>query len=244
MADEIDQGPPVPPPPWLPERRQPQRARREGITREAIVDAAFSVLERDGAEALSMRRVADELGTGAASLYWHFAGKDELVDAVIEASLAGFDVPEGDPERWKEQLKEVARAFRAGIQKRPYLVTLSLGRWPLGPNALRWTDGVVGIMRAGGLPGDLVALGTWLLTVVVNALAFEELGNRERDGDGPGPEEVAAMVGDYFGTLPPERFPNLVAMKDSFTVVDPDEPFELLIDSFVEGLARRAERGG
>jgi TetR/AcrR family transcriptional regulator, tetracycline repressor protein len=231
----------IPPPPWEAQRKA-TRARREGITREAIVDAAFAVLERDGADALSMRRVADELGTGAASLYWHFAGKDELIDAVIEQAIGEFVVPDADPERWEEQLREVAHDFRASLQRRPYLVKLSLGRWPLGPNALKLTDRVMGILRAGGLPNDMVAMGTWLLTIVVNAFAYEEISNEERQGEGPSPPEIAEMVSSYFGSLPPERFPNLVAMKDEFASGDPDLPFGLLVDLFVDGLAQRAKR--
>ena len=72
--------PDIPPPPWqrLPDRSS--RRRREPISREAIVKAAVDLLDREGLAALSMRRLGDELGAGAASLYWHVGSKDGLLD--------------------------------------------------------------------------------------------------------------------------------------------------------------------
>ena len=77
--------PPVPPPPWqrLPQRRSRRRG-RDPITREQIVETALRLLDRDGLDQLSMRRVADELDTGPASLYWHVGSKDGLLDLLFD----------------------------------------------------------------------------------------------------------------------------------------------------------------
>ena len=100
----------IPPPPWqrLPDRQA--RRRREPISRDAIVAAAVRLLDREGLAALSMRRLADELGAGAASLYWHVGSKDGLLDLVLDEIIGEQQVPDPDPPRWREQLKEVARA--------------------------------------------------------------------------------------------------------------------------------------
>ena len=85
---------------------------REPISREAIVKAAVDLLDREGLAALSMRRLGDELGAGAASLYWHVGSKDGLLDLVLDEIIGEQQVPDPDPARWQEQLKEVARHQR------------------------------------------------------------------------------------------------------------------------------------
>ena len=130
--------PQIPPPPWqrLPDRQA--RRRREPISRDAIVAAAIRLLDREGLAALSMRRLADELGAGAASLYWHVGSKDGLLDLVLDEIIGEGQVPDPDPARWREQLKDVARAQRRASLRHPYLVRISIGRIPMGPNALRY----------------------------------------------------------------------------------------------------------
>ena len=89
----------IPAPPWqrLPDRQT--RRRRDPISREAIVQAAVRLLDTEGLDAFSMRRVADELGTGAASLYWHVGSKDGLLDLVMDQVIGEQRVPEPEPER-------------------------------------------------------------------------------------------------------------------------------------------------
>ena len=100
----------IPAPPWqrLPDRKA--RRRREPISRDAIVAAAIRLLDREGLAALSMRRLADELGAGAASLYWHVGSKDGLLDLVIDELVGEGQVPAPDPAR----LAGPAQGGRAG----------------------------------------------------------------------------------------------------------------------------------
>ena len=71
------------------------------------------MLDAEGLDAVSMRRLAEELDTGPASLYWHVGSKDGLLDLVLDAIIGEQHVPDPEPERWQEQLKEVARTMRA-----------------------------------------------------------------------------------------------------------------------------------
>src|SRR3954468_15902907 len=93
----------------LPADRAERRERKEPLTAERIVDAAMELMKRDGYDNVSMRSLARELDTGAASLYAHVANKDELDQYVIDRISAMLEVPEPDPERWDEQLKDVLR---------------------------------------------------------------------------------------------------------------------------------------
>jgi TetR/AcrR family transcriptional regulator, tetracycline repressor protein len=231
----------VPPPPW---ERVPRRSggkRRDPLTREAIVEAALGVLDAEGLDRFSMRRVADELDTGAASLYWHVGSKDGLLDLIFDEVIGEQEVPDPDPERWQEQLKQVARTMRETILRHRDIVRISIGRVPMGPNALRYSERVLAILRAGGVPDQLAVLGHHLLISVVNGFTMDETGEGgEPPADEPPLEEAAAMAREYIASLPGDQFPNMVAVADHFAITDQDMRFELLLDIFVEGLARRA----
>ena len=236
-------GPEIPPPPWqrLPDR--PARKRREPISREAIVKAAIALLDREGLNALSMRRLGDELGAGAASLYWHVGSKDGLLDLVLDEIIGENETPEPDPARWREQLKEVARVQRRVSLRHPYVVRISIGRIPMGPNALRYSERVLAILRAGGLPPRLAVQGYLLLIATVNGFTVDETGVEDGaapDRDPARLQEAADLARDYIASLPAGMFPNMTGLADEFALADPDERFELLIDIFVDGLARRA----
>ena len=192
--------PQIAPPPWqrLPDR--PGRRRREPISREAIVTAAIRLLDREGLAALSMRRLAEELGTGAASLYWHVGSKDGLLDLVFDELIGEEQVPEADPSRWQEQLKDIARAQRRVSLRHPYLVRISIGRIPMGPNALRFSERVIAILRAGGLPPRLAVQGYLLLISTVNGFTVDETGVQRRRPGRPGRQRPARRPGQSAGS--------------------------------------------
>src|SRR5215813_9521503 len=95
-------------PPWWRERPTGGRSRAP-LSRDAIVEAAVRIVDAEGVDALTIRRLGEELGTGAATLYWHIAGKDELGELVYDRIMGEIQLPEPDPARWDDQLKELAR---------------------------------------------------------------------------------------------------------------------------------------
>jgi TetR/AcrR family transcriptional regulator, tetracycline repressor protein len=239
--------PEIPPPPWQRAPDRPSRRRRDPISREAIVAAAIGLLDREGLAALSMRKLAEELGTGAATLYWHVGSKDGLLDLVMDEIIGEGKVPDPDPPRWQEQLKQVARDQRAAILRHPWVVRVSIGRIPMGPNALRYSERILAILRAGGLPPHLAVQGYLLLIATINGFTIDETGVDDRPADdSPRPiapedlQQVANMARDYIAALPAALFPNMTALADEFAFANPDERFELLLDIFVDGLSRRA----
>jgi AcrR family transcriptional regulator len=117
--------------------------RRDPLNRKAIVAAAIRILDDGGLDGFTMRRVADALDTGPASLYWHVGSKDGLLDLVFDEVIGEQHVPDADPGRWQQQLKDVARAMRATILRHRDIVRISIGRVPMGPNALRYSDRVL-----------------------------------------------------------------------------------------------------
>jgi TetR/AcrR family tetracycline transcriptional repressor len=172
-------------------------------------------------------------------------------------------VPDPDGGHWQEQLKEVARTQRATILRHPYLVRISIGRIPMGPNALRYSERVLAILRAGGLPPRLAVQGYLLMISAVNGFTVDETGVEDgapQDGapqdaapqdaaagrpmDPASQQEAANMARDYIASLPAGQFPTMVSLADEFAFADDDERFEMLIGIFTEGLARRAAAAG
>lgn len=234
-ADEL------PPVPRLPSRSggAPRRTPRERtLSRATIVAAALKIIDTEGLDAMTMRTVAHSLGTGAASLYAHVASKEELLEAVIEQVIG--EVPFGgepDPERWQEQLKEGLRAQRAVFARHGDLARASFARIPLGENALRGTEWAIALMRAGGLPDQVIAYACDLLPLYTMAVAYEE---GVYTGEDTGPQELQEFVAamrDYFAALPPGRYPNTVALAGPLTAGDRDERFEFGLEVLVRGLA-------
>jgi TetR/AcrR family tetracycline transcriptional repressor len=240
--------PQIPPPPWQRAPERPARRRRDPISRDAIVTAAIQLLDREGLAALSMRKLADELGAGAASLYWHVGSKDGLLDLVMDAVIGEGKIPDPEPDRWQEQIKQVARDQRAGILRHPWVVRVSIGRIPMGPNALRYSERILAILRAGGLPPRLAVQGYLLLIATINGFTIDETGVDDSADpaasaaltDPDSRQQAADMARDYIASLPATQFPNMTALADEFALADPDERFNLLIDIFVDGLSRRA----
>ncbi len=230
----------VPDPPW---RRTPARraAPRPPLTRDAIVDAALRVLDTEGLDALSMRRVAEEIGTGAASLYWHVGNKEELLQLVWDRVIGEVDLPAPDPARWQEQIKELARGWRQILKRHRDVARIALGRIPVGPNALRQIEWLLGLLRAAGLPDRTAAFAGDLLALYVDAHGFKEsIGLHSPTGEDIPPEQMLAMMRDYMTSLPPARFPNIVALAGELMAGDADERFEFGLDLLIRGLAAQA----
>jgi AcrR family transcriptional regulator len=251
QAEAAAQDEALPPPPWQRTPARATRRRRDPITQEAIVETALRILDSEGLDGLSMRRIAEELDTGAASLYWHVGSKDGLLDLLFDHVIGEQQVPKPDPERWQEQLKQVARTQRATILRHRDIVAVSLGRIPMGPHALRYSEAVLAILRAGGVPDWLAVAGQQLLIAVVNGFTLDEVS----DGPPPGAQPADGQPADgaaqpspdaasrYIASLPAGQFPNLTVLAKHFTDVDPDERFELLLDIFAGGLAQHAAAG-
>jgi AcrR family transcriptional regulator len=250
MATDVTAGatPAVPPgsgdgelePPWWRTSRRRERA-REPLSREAIVDAAVRVLDAEGLDAVTIRRLAEELGTGSATLYWHITGKDELFELVYDRIMGEIPLPEPDPERWQEQLKVFARdAFRV-LRSHNDAVRLSLGRIPVGPSMLRIIEWSLALLRGAGIPDEIAAYFGDLFGRYLDASVLEEsLASLPGDPE-TSPEERFRMLRDYFGGLPPDRFPNIVALTGALFTGGSDERFELGLDILLRGLEAYVE---
>ena len=155
----------------------------------------------------------------------------------LDQALAELEIPQPDPGRWAGQLAGVARQMRAVIGRHRGIVPCSIGFLPGDGHALRVHERILAIMRAGGLSGSRSAAGLYLLWILVNGFSLEEMQTGAPEPIGP---DLSPEVGQYFASLPSDRFPNLVAAAGEFTKTNDDERFELLIGIFIAGLTERA----
>lgn len=239
-----------PAPPWSREQSAHRtRADRPSLSREAIVKAAVRVIDEEGFDAVSMRRVAQEFGTGAASLYAYVANKDELMDLVLDHVMGESRIadpnPAPDVEDWLEQIRNMVRESYSTLLKHRDIAKVFLGRIPFGPNGLRNVEDLLNLLRAHGLPDYIAAYAGDLIGQYMVGSALEDEMWRERFPDTTEQERSAAMteVGDYLAQLPKDQFPNVTAMsrlmvgEPAGEGPDPMDRFELGLDILVRGLA-------
>jgi AcrR family transcriptional regulator len=223
----------LPPAPGARGRRRPAR---RALTREAIVDAALALLDEGGIEGLNMRALAERLGTGPASLYAHVSGKDELLALLIDKVSSEIPVPVPGEAPWQDQVKDAVRAIRRVLAAHGDLAHASLGNIPTGPNALRVINGFLGVLREAGLPDQVIAFAADILPLYATATAYEESLYAAKDLPDEGAQYVAELR-RYFGALPVDRFPHIVALAEPLTAGEGDARFEFGLDALVRGIA-------
>lgn len=233
----------LPPPPRRVARRRDGPA-RQGLTVEAIVAAGIEVLDEAGAARLSMRRVAERLGTGAASLYAHVSGRDELLELIYDALVGQVPLEEPDPSCWREQLHRLLGALRDVLTSHTDAALAGLGRIPTSPQTVAAAECLVGVLRAGGLSTRVCAFGFDQLTQYVCACALEEGLFRQGVDDLADLERYFADAHAFYAALPPDRFPSLAAIGPDLFGHDADERFAFGLDVLIAGLQAFDTAGG
>jgi AcrR family transcriptional regulator len=208
------------------------------LSREAIVDAALTVLDAEGLDAVTMRRVADELGTGPASLYAHVADKEEMVHLVFDRVLGEVTLPDSiDPDRWDEQLKDLCRSIRSTMRRHQDIARAGLGHIPTGEGALPGMNMLIGLLLAGGVSERVASLSIDILGLYLTATAYEESLDTFPVNDEAESERFHAELNQFFASLPRDRYPYLFALAGPLTDGDGDHRFEFGLDLLVRGIA-------
>ncbi len=224
----------VPPPPW----RIPRKAARQPLSADLVLATALRIVDKEGLDGLSMRRVAQELGTGAASLYAYFASKEELLEQLLDQVISEVELPEIDADRWVEQLKELHTNSRTALLAHRDLARAAQANIPIGPNSLRVTEHALALLRTGGVPDKYAAWAVDKLAMIVVADVVEGAMYQEQGHDA----DDLNRVRDYFAALPADQFPNIVALSGALFEGAGDQRFRFSLDLMVDGLAALAAR--
>jgi AcrR family transcriptional regulator len=218
-------------------RSRRQRPAKPPLSRDAIVAAALDIARTEGVEALSMRRVAQALDTGAASLYVYVADRQELQALVFDAAIGTIELPAVEPDRWREQLKELGRRMvKMMAEDFPGMAVLAMSHIPSGDNAIRSVEVMLTLLKAGGASDQAAAYAGDLLSLYVTAIAYEESLYRTLYKDPEHEQREVALLAERFAALDPQRFPTMAALGPAMTRGDGQERFELGMDVLINGL--------
>jgi len=217
-------------PPW---RSAPRRGRapRPQLSRDVVVAAALKVVETDGGDALTMRRVADEIGVSASALYGYVVNKEELVQLVLEQIIGEASMPQ-DAVGWEDFVRGFAREMLGIFRRHRGVAGLTLGRVPFGPAMLEGGERMLAELRAGGVPDQVAAFVGDLGSLYVGAYAYEE-----DVSPIAAPADFQEQAGQWLKSLPADRFPNTVALADLLVAGTGDDRFEWGLDILVRGIA-------
>jgi len=214
------------------------RVRSGRLDREVVIERALALADTDGLDALTIRRLADELGVTPMALYWHFSNKDELIDALaahLFAQVSLPDTPAGAD--WGTAMRELQVAFVAALRPHPAVAPLARDRVLASRAGLVLAERSLGLLCQAGFSAEQAAeLGGYLLGAVVTLVTAEP--GRAGPDDAAVRARLAALR-----TLSPREFPNLVDAAEPLSYCANDDAYyargvELLIEG-LRGLAGR-----
>ena len=208
--------------------------RRPQLTRQRVMTVAIELADRDGIDSISMRKLAQELGVEAMSLYTHVRNKDDLLDGMVDAVIGQIPIS-ADGAGWKASLRQMALAARSVILRHPWAARTIETRSAPGPAALRYVNAVIGIFREGGFSIAQAHHGLHILGS--RALGFtQDLFDDSGDLD----PETAARLAGALGATHPYVVEMALAVTHSGALgpCDDDAEFEFALDLILDGLAR------
>jgi AcrR family transcriptional regulator len=214
---------------------------REPLSRDRVLRAAVELADEGGVEALTMRRLAQELGVEAMSLYNHAANKEDVLDGMVDVvmteineAVSGIEAPSGD---WKAAMRRRILAAREVLLRHRWAPAVLESRTAIRPTIMRYYDSLVGLFRAGGFSNDLTHHA-------LHALGSRPLGFTQELWDDSGEMDDAEL--ELFIHQMAGEFPHLAAMvkeatHDADTTLgwcDDQFEFEFALDLLLDGLER------
>ncbi|MET8629314.1 TetR/AcrR family transcriptional regulator C-terminal domain-containing protein [Kitasatospora sp. NPDC004669] len=214
------------------------RARREPLTVERIVDAALRIVEAEGFDALTMRRVAAELHATQGALYSHVRDKAELDDLMVGKLCSQVTLPEPDADRWMDQARDVCRQLRDQYLRYPGIWRATVARAPHSLDTLRINEGLLAILVAGGVSLRSAAWAVdaaFLYIGAYSVVAPRRTTERGPDGSPAARDEVVERL----RMLPPDLFPITVASVEVVNSGEGHDRFDYTLGLLFGGLTAR-----
>jgi AcrR family transcriptional regulator len=228
----------------LDSRRAPARdeGERTRLTRRTVVDRALQLADADGLDALTIRKLAQELRVTPMALYWHFRGKDELLEGLAEQVWAGIDVNVDRAAPWPAQLRALLESLLRVLRAHPAAPQLLLQSEKQSESALRATEVTLEVLRSAGFDpkhaSEIARSALWTgITLVMSEPGITMLSAEER-------VEFQRRKQVVLATLPAASYPRLVECAVPMTACDdPEFHYELGIGVFVAGVEAIAAAG-
>src|ERR1700733_5844997 len=219
---------------WRNRYLQRLRERGRGLSMEEIGRTALKIVDEDGLRELTMRRLADELGTGPASLYRHVSSRDDLLVEVADLALGELDAP--DPAlQWHDAVEQLAHDLRRVLVGHRGLVVISSNAPLLGPNAMRIRELFWSVMdRDGCDPEFAVQTYAAVMHFVVCSAIFSA--GVARRGNSAWSGKTGSGLNDLLDLLPSRQYPTVLKFSEFADKPDPASDFGLGVRALLDGL--------
>lgn len=204
-----------------------------GISREVVIATALGLLDEVGLDGLTMRRLADALDIKAASLYWHFANKQVLMDGMADALMAGVALPvDVAAASWRDAVAATAHSVRAALLARRDGARVFAGTYVVTDNVLRVAESMIGPLRTAGASTRIAGWGAFTILYYVLGFVMEE---QALDPAAAAPIDAAGRR-EPFAALAAQRYPHVLAAMDDLFDLDFDARFASGLDLILTGL--------
>lgn len=215
---------------------------RVTLTPQAVVEGGIALAEAEGLEAVTIRRLAKELGVTPMALYWHFRSKDELLDGMAARLFEEIDLAVRVSATWQAQLRALLGSMVGVLRTHPSTAILLSTRTASSEGSLRATEVMLDVLRRGGFsPTEATQVARHALSTVTNLVGVEPgVVARGESGTVVDDRRRARL---FLESLPPERYPRLVEAATPLSEgLDPDTYFAFGLDLLLAGIEAMAIR--
>jgi AcrR family transcriptional regulator len=213
-------------------------ARRAPLSRDRVISAAIDLADREGIEALTMRRLAQELGVEAMTLYYHVASKEEILNGIVDMVLNEFELPVPGS-AWKPALRRTAISAHDVLVRHKWAASLMLTPGTVSEARMRYMDAILGTLREGGFSAHMTDQGYHALESHISGFTLWQVGMALD------PETLPDLATGFLASLPDGAFPYLVEhIHQHLAERDPEDEgaFVFGLDLILDGLERILHR--
>ena len=205
-----------------------RRAKNPNLTAERIRDEALRLIDAEGLDAFSTRRLGAALGCEAMAIYWYYPSKEALLDAVVEELISSLPIPPTDG--WLDALRKLAQSYRALAHAHPKAFPLLATRRFASPGSLRFLEGLFDMARSEGLDDRAIARFYRAVASYCNGVALDELaGLREAEQGEP-------------ASRAREAFPRITRVYAHLGPDQADDVFEFGLELLLDALAKATKK--
>ncbi|MDN5917614.1 MAG: TetR/AcrR family transcriptional regulator C-terminal domain-containing protein [Pseudonocardia sp.] len=216
--------------------------RQTALSSAAVIEAALALADSQGLDAVTIRRLARELGVTPMALYWHVRSKEELLDGLAAAVFDEIDLSMDASATWQEQLRALLGSLVRALRAHPSIAALLATRTVSSDGGLRATEVVLDVLRRGGFtPAEATQIARHAVSTVANLVGGEPgMVSRGVPGKQADAHERAGLL---LESLPPERYPRLLEAATPLTEgIHPDDYAAFGLDLLLAGIASMAAR--
>lgn len=219
-----------------------QTVLRSSLTSREVARAALAMVERDGLDSLSMRRLADGLGVQAASLYWHVQSKDHLLDLMAGELFSALELPVPVPGGgWRGGLRDLAAAYYRFLLSHRDAGRIVAGRFVLIGHLARHLEPFAGLLWRGGYADTDIAYALYAIVIYIQASVLQQQTPLTGDSAaGTAELDALARIRDGLSHLPQDEFPVTTALAEPLTRPDIERRFFFGLDLLIDGLTGKA----